>query len=150
MLFHPSSQDGILLLLIMFLTEDFILAVMPVLRRDLLAVTIHISHIILCTKEVCNAVTMLLLGFCRGNDAVHAAVKTLSREEAQTVADIDDGVLRLWLDELPLIGLWRSDLQAELLAEKERERTDVGMLVVPNTSCVVLALGVSKQHQSCT
>lgn len=105
MLFHPSGQDGILLLLIMSLTEDFIFAVMPVSGRDLLAVAIHISDIILRPKEVCNAVTMLLLGFCRGNNAVHAAVETLSREEAQTVPDIDDGVLSLWPDELPFIGL---------------------------------------------
>ena len=91
----------------MWLTEHLIFAVMPVPDRDLLAVTVHKSRIVLCTEEVCNTVAMPLLGFCHGNDAMHAAGKTLSGEEAQTVPNVDDGGLRLGLDEMAFFILWR-------------------------------------------
>ena len=91
----------------MFLTKHFIFAIMPLLGGDLVIVTIEINSVILCTKKVGNTVAMLLLSFCCGNDAMHTAVEILSGEEAQTVANIDDGVLRLGLDELPFVIIWR-------------------------------------------
>lgn len=92
----------------MFLTKHFIFAIVPLLGGDLLAVTIWISGVILRTKEVGNAVAMLLLSFCcGGDDAMHAAVEPFPREEAQTVPDVDDGVLGLGLDELPFVTIWR-------------------------------------------
>ena len=79
---------------------------------------------------------------------MHGGLETKAGQEAERVADVDDGVRGPARDEAPLIALGRQDLQPPLLGEEHRESPEVGVLVVPDALAEHVLLGVVEHGQS--
>lgn len=125
------------------------LFVVPLLRRDVPPRAVGELDVILRSEEVGNAVPVLVLQPPRGNDLVDGRAEAVAREEAQSIADVDDGVARLRGDESPAGGLFGQHLESPLLAEEEGQGADVGVLVVADAEGEGVLLGVAEHGERC-
>lgn len=103
---------------------------MPLAGGDVAALGVGEHGVVLGAQEVGDGVAVLAVVV--GHDAVDARLHGVARGEAQRVADVDDGGAGPRLDEAELAGSGGPDLHAPLLAEEQRQRADVGVLLVPD------------------
>lgn len=83
--------------------------------------------IVFGAHEVSDAIAMLLLPARHGQHAMHARVELLAGEEAEHVADINDGVTWPRLHVMPTSR--EQGLKAPLLGEEKGQGARIGMFV---------------------
>lgn len=118
---------------------------MPLLGRQDVALVILEDGIVLGAEEEDDGVAMLHLPPRDGLHAMHARVEPLAREEAEHVADVDDGVPGTRLHVMPPAR--QQDLESPLLAEEKRQAARVGVFVQAESLRVGVLLGVPQQAQ---
>lgn len=128
----------------MRLSKHIKFGVMPLLRSEDPALTIRIRDRVLGAQEVRHAVAMFPLQARDGKDLVHGGLEPEAGQEAERVADVDDGVRGPARDEAPLVALGRQDLQPPLLGEEHGEAPEVGVLVVPDALAERVLLGIAE------
>lgn len=95
-----------------------------------LAGIIKLSFVV-WSKQVSDRVAVALVaGPPIPNNTVHARVKLLAREEAESVADVNDSMSLPGLNPLPLTAPGRHYLKAPLVAEENSQGPQVCMLLV--------------------
>lgn len=128
--------------------EGLELLVVPLASRDRAALGVDEHGVVLGAEEVRHGVAVLL--GVEGHDTVDAGLHLHARGEAQGVADVHERAVLLGLDETHLAGTagaGRTDLQAPLLGEEQRQGGDVGVLLVAHPVGVAeLLLGQVVHH----
>lgn len=142
---HAAGEGGVQGLLGLGLGVGGHLALVPFLGRQDLALVILEDGVVLGAEEEDDGVAMLQLAARDGLHAMHARVELLAREEAEHVADVDDGVPRPRLHVVPPAR--QQHLEPPLLAEEERQAARVGVLVQAESFRVGVLLGVPQQAQ---
>lgn len=106
------------------------LLVVPLASRDVSALAVGEHGRVLSPEEVRNRVAVL--GRVERHNPVDARLHLVPACEAQRVADVDDGAAILGLHKPEFARTWRADLEAPLLGEEQSQRTDIGVLLVPD------------------
>lgn len=106
------------------------LLVVPLASRDVPALAVGEHGRVLSPEEVRNRVAVL--GRVERHNPVDARLHLVPACEAQRVADVDDGAAILGLHKPEFARTWRADLEAPLLGEEQGQRTDIGVLLVPD------------------
>lgn len=124
-----------------------ILLRIPLLRVRLILITVLELSGVLSSQEVRDGVAIFDLDSTQRQDTVECRPESLSGEEAQSIADVDDDMPWARLDVLPGAVRGREDLKTPLRSVENSQTANVGMHVLADLLRVLGSGRVVKEVQ---
>lgn len=144
---HTTRECRLLLLDDMGHLIHGVLLGVPLLSIRLILVTVLELSRVRSAQEVRDRVSVLNLNSSERKNAVQGRLEALAREEAKSVADVDDDLIGARLDVLPGTVGRGEDLKSPLRRIEDRQRSDVRVHVLADLVGVLGARGVVQKVQ---